>query len=1014
MSLPTPRPSGLAPEPSNYLPTPPPTSSPYKPKRDGPPEQWPSTPALLQTYDDILLAQETAQDYRLQSKAANMWRESQEISCTEDNETTPWLKHTRWPERFQNRPLDVISASTRLPVQGLHRRQEDLILGSWRGASIRSSAAAEARIRVLMRAVDVMFDRAEATLACTTYQSRCWLTSYRNGIFRNRPLRIMSSSTGRQYKSRWKHFICYIFRALQVGPRRCREMHNMPLCSDDVKIMNHILGLASSILESEDSDDINDDDDEDEDSDNDSDDDSDDDDCENNSDIGNDGNSDNKGYCENSTDTKDDEEDGYMLDSSIEQFKFCLPQGVRLELSEALFQLSMMFWTYQSRDGVMDSSTIVHFTAALGVHRSSLAYRDAYNFTPDLAALIWIGRLLFLEYSLPQYSYDTLVYPWPERHTYPSQPERLEAIRKKYMLRGCYSPLSELIELKAFGKSIVRREGPRGTLTWASDGHSFTLHNDKVVRLSEFCTTYQASIKSVQKLVTEMMLGWEPTVHLSVIQDDLTCQLPGWCFLNKPENQLLGTYKAMSRRAWSSSFRGKALAKAGHWLPGSCLAYLQAGAELSTKGFASVHITAGLPGRGTETTTIRFRNTKLGIRNLFVRGGKVVIVISYTKARASNNHSFYVVRYLPDSLDQSIILYLAYIRPFLDFLANQLKLSHHHSNEFLFLDPKHRNRHMSSMQATQALRDLTRNLQTPWSISLYRQASIAIAKRHMSELIKRKNFYYPSDARDPIRMIAAGVGHRPRMLLTAYAIDAALPTRLQPELLEMYRQLSTLWQNWNVEYYNQHCVEECSISKEDAAQKLASEIQYSATTLASNTTATQKRRQSINLGSTGRCKRRKGVSTTDTSYNNDIALEASVEGFPKGFIHNAEYQILICVACESIISPGRRSFYDHLNRHRILGPVCKAYIERFSTLQLPPIKELSRPHQIVPAIPYLRVYRAFRCNVCQYRTTRWDTILDHMVVHKLWCVSSASLGDGKDNQTLCTNILVCKRANSIL
>lgn len=58
-----------------------------------------------------------------------------------------------------------------------------------------------------------------------------------------------------------------------------------------------------------------------------------------------------------------------------------------------------MLWTYQYQDGVMDSSAIVHFTAVMGIHRSSLAYRDAYNFTPDLAALIWVGRLLFLEYS---------------------------------------------------------------------------------------------------------------------------------------------------------------------------------------------------------------------------------------------------------------------------------------------------------------------------------------------------------------------------------------------------------------------------------------------------------------------------------------------------------------------------------------------------------------------------------------------------------------------------------------
>ena len=208
----------------------------------------------------------------------------------------------------------------------------------------------------------------------------------------------------------------------------------------------------------------------------------------------------------------------------------------------------------------MTSSTIVHFAAVLGVHQSSLAYRNAYDYATDLAALLWICRLLFLEYSLPRLSYDTLVYRWPCRAEYLKHRERLEAIRTKYMLRGCYSPLAKLIELEAFGKSIVRREGARATLTWAPGGGSFTIGNHKVIQLSEFCTTRRAAITQVQELVTELMLAWDPAINLSTIHDDLTCQSPGWRFLGRPKNRLSVTHKAMARRGWSSKFRGRALA----------------------------------------------------------------------------------------------------------------------------------------------------------------------------------------------------------------------------------------------------------------------------------------------------------------------------------------------------------------------------------------------------------------------------------------------------------------------
>ena len=743
-----------------------------------------------------------------------MWQEGQEQSCTEDSETTPWLKHTGWPQRFWNRPLDVITASAKLPVRGTSAYEEDLVLGRWKGELLYSTGASENRMRVLMRAVDDMFDRAENTLESTPYQSRCWLTSYRQGMFRHRPLRIMSAATARGYKSKWKKFICYIFRAFDLDPSLRREIHSVPLGSDDKQMMREVFHLASAIVDSGEREDHdaaesasahhsdNIDDAEDQDCKNyrgniSS--------CTNSSDCDSDcaySPSENCSSEEEDQDdiSQDDGEDEFMQcddisDLGVGQPTFQLPRGLRLQLLEALLQLSMMFWTYQSQDGAMTSSTIVHFAAVLGVHPSSLAYRNAYDYTPDLAALVWVGRLLFLEYSLPKFGYDTLLYRWPCRAEYSSHPERLEAIRSKYMLRGCYTPLAELIELKAFGKSIIRREGARATLTWAPDGSSFTIGNHKVIRLSDFCSTYHTAITQVQDLVTELMLGWSPQVSVSAIQDDLACHTPGWSFLDHPKNQFTGVYRAMARRAWSSSFRGKALAEAGHWLPGSCLAYLEAAAQLSARCFSAFHITSGLPGRATETTSIRFRNTKLATRNMCIREGQVMMIISYNKARASTNHAFYVVRYLPDKLGAAFVTYVAYIRPFLDFLATQLQLPQYHSNEFLFPDPKHKARHMSPAQATEALKDLTRALHTPWTIALYRQAAIAIAKRHIRDLIKKRNCYYPSEGSDPIRVLAAGVGHRPRMLLTGYAIDTALPSRLQAELLEMYQQLSTLWQS---------------------------------------------------------------------------------------------------------------------------------------------------------------------------------------------------------------------------
>ncbi|KAH7109142.1 hypothetical protein EDB81DRAFT_673020, partial [Dactylonectria macrodidyma] len=82
----------------------------------------------------------------------------------EQSETTKWLQHTGWPQLFRNQPLDIIAASTLQPRPGYN---EDYLLGSWQGTQVWSSVAVEAQLQIILRGVDLMFDRAKFTLART-------------------------------------------------------------------------------------------------------------------------------------------------------------------------------------------------------------------------------------------------------------------------------------------------------------------------------------------------------------------------------------------------------------------------------------------------------------------------------------------------------------------------------------------------------------------------------------------------------------------------------------------------------------------------------------------------------------------------------------------------------------------------------------------------------------------------------------------------------------------------------
>ncbi|KAF4463327.1 hypothetical protein FALBO_9851, partial [Fusarium albosuccineum] len=528
--------------------------------------------------------------------------------------------------------------------------------------------------------------------------------------------------------------------------------------------------------------------------------------------------------------------------------------------------------------------------------------------------------------------YTTLAYIWPSRDRYLSQPDRLNVIRKKYLIRGCYTPFGEIVELKAFAKSIVKREGTPGNLSWDPDGQSLTIGRNKKFRLSEFCETHRKVIKIVQERVNEMMLGLEVDINADEIQDDLTCRKAGWSFVRDRKNELADLWTVLADKLRSSGFRGKPFVKGTDWQIDTCTAYLDAGSDLSKLTFAASHFSGGLPGRGTEMATIRWVNTTLAIRNIFFRGGQMMVIISYNKARASNNYAFYIVRYLPRELSLSFLKYLAIVRPLLGFIARQLKLPHWSDSEFFFPDPCGKKRHLSPIQASSIIRDLTRDLTTPWTLSSYRQAALAIAKRYISKLVEKSNFYCPTEATNPIKMFAAGAGHHPRMLLTAYAIDKALPSRLQPELLEMYYRLSTMWQDWN-QQYNEQCNR--TIEPETCSHD-------------------QNRIQACLNDPKRQSKKRKISSQT---------INNSTNGLTDGFVYNAEYRILICVSCGSMIQPGAKSFYSHLNSiHRITGLACKAFMERFQTYELCPFELLPLPEEKILQIPGLTVYEGWRCN----------------------------------------------------
>jgi len=85
----------------------------------------------------------------------------------------------------------------------------------------------------------------------------------------------------------------------------------------------------------------------------------------------------------------------------------------------------------------------MHFSAVMGIGIKYRKVRDSRNYTSPLAGLIWMSRLLILEYALSKREYVTL--GWPTCTAYQDQALRFENIRQIHLVDGCYCSISDLM-----------------------------------------------------------------------------------------------------------------------------------------------------------------------------------------------------------------------------------------------------------------------------------------------------------------------------------------------------------------------------------------------------------------------------------------------------------------------------------------------------------------------------------------------------------------------------------------
>ncbi|KAK6591473.1 hypothetical protein H4I95_12187 [Botrytis cinerea] len=114
-----------------------------------------------------------------------------------------------------------------------------------------------------------------------------------------------------------------------------------------------------------------------------------------------------------------------------------------------------------------------------GVDEQSQSLRSAFCYTPILAGMLWVNRLIMLEVAVP-------CEPWPELQLHSkadvdSVRDRIHQLRALHLCEGSFSPTSSILTQLAMGKKFNKIHQSPSNIHWSDDEQTINYLGQPVV-----------------------------------------------------------------------------------------------------------------------------------------------------------------------------------------------------------------------------------------------------------------------------------------------------------------------------------------------------------------------------------------------------------------------------------------------------------------------------------------------------------------------------------------------------
>ena len=396
---------------------------------------------------------------------------------------------------------------------------------------------------------------------------------------------------------------------------------------------------------------------------------------------------------------QDEEDDIFELDGEKSEDD-SMDEQEEAQLEELALSLMLALLDHHLKDDEY-ASALMSGMAVLGIDYQC-GWMSPLGYTPKIAAIVNVSRMLVLYQSTKMRREEIARLRrddgWGQEVAEDIAPGHFQFVQEmanRFMTLVSYGglpcPMDSLQRLKAYGMKIRFTTNAEGVIEWVDDT---LLYGNIQFSMPQLRSMVHGLVETTRRELRQDLLLLDMDDEGNVTED--SAQVPGidwdhlvdnpaerrvgWSFIEDPRNNALGFNDGRSwltrrvieekpvREAFIDVGATNATIAGGRgvvWRGDRIRRYGQAMQLFRQHLLALVHMTGGLPPRGTELVTVQYKNSPNGdSRGIFIEDGLVVYMTAYHKNIGSTGNSKIIHRYLPREVGELMVYYLWLVLPF--------------------------------------------------------------------------------------------------------------------------------------------------------------------------------------------------------------------------------------------------------------------------------------------------------------------------------------------------------------